>query len=109
MQFKLRGVNLPLLIQQLDGYLDGGSTIMSGTRIHNINLSLNKIDAIEKISFNSKSPSTFYISVNFNKIDSVKFAGAENTLDSLLSTAKYQSEYSDYERISKMQNQKITN
>ena len=46
---------------------------MSGTRIHNINLSLNKIDAIEKISFNSKSPSTFYISVNFNKIDSVNF------------------------------------
>ena len=45
---------------------------MSGTRIHNINLSLDKSDAIEKISFNSKAPSSFYISVNFNEIDSVK-------------------------------------
>ena len=46
---------------------------MSGTRMHKINLSLNNSDAIEKISFNSKSPSTFFISVNFNEIDSVKF------------------------------------
>lgn len=53
--------------------MDGGSTIMSGTRIHNINLSLNESDAIEKITFNLKTPSKFYISVNFIKIDSVMF------------------------------------
>ena len=46
---------------------------MSGTKIRNLNISLNERDAIEKISFNSKAPYHFYISVNFNEIDSVKF------------------------------------
>ena len=52
--------------------MDGGSTIMSGTKIRNLNISLNESNAIEKISFNPKAPLTFYISVNFDEIDSVK-------------------------------------